>query len=144
MAEQGRHFLFQLPYAQDADGSRYGKNGNDIRYCERSGGFPGNGFPYADRKCKGQRGKRKRITELIRAYDYKPNALAKGLRETKSRVIGMILVDFVNPFTLHCCLPVKRKRERGDIPSSLQVPWETENWRMRIWIQCANSVWPLS
>lgn len=42
--------------------------------------------------------KREKIESLIKKYDFKPNALAKSLRETKSRVIGMIMVDFTNPF----------------------------------------------
>ena len=49
-------------------------------------------------KAKVSEGKREKIERLIREYDYKPNALARSLRETKSRVIGMVLVDFVNPF----------------------------------------------
>ena len=44
------------------------------------------------------REKKEKIDSLIKKYDFKPNALAKSLRETKSRVIGMIMVDFTNPF----------------------------------------------
>lgn len=74
--------------------------------------------------------KRKRITELIRAYDYKPNALAKGLRETKSRVIGMILVDFVNPFyatLLSSCEKEARKRGYSLIVTSTLGDRELED-----------------
>lgn len=42
--------------------------------------------------------KKNRIEELIRQYNFQPNALAKSLRETKSHVIGMILIDFINPY----------------------------------------------
>ena len=42
-------------------------------------------------KAKVSEGKREKIERLIREYDYKPNALARSLRETKSRVIGMVL-----------------------------------------------------
>lgn len=58
--------------------------------------------------------KKRKIEELIRRYDFKPNALAKSLRETKSRVIGMILIDFTNPFyatLLSCC--EKEASQRG-------------------------------
>ncbi|MDO4331085.1 MAG: LacI family DNA-binding transcriptional regulator [Eubacteriales bacterium] len=56
---------------------------------------------------------KEKIEALIRQYDFKPNALAKSLRETKSRVIGMILIDFVNPFyamLLSVCENEARKR----------------------------------
>lgn len=42
--------------------------------------------------------KRERVEELIRQYDYRPNALAKGLRETRRRTIGIVTVDIRNPF----------------------------------------------
>lgn len=42
--------------------------------------------------------KKEKINNLIKRYDFKPNALAKSLRETRSHVIGMIMVDFTNPF----------------------------------------------
>ena len=41
---------------------------------------------------------RKRVTDLITAYDYKPNALAKGLKVKKTNTIGFILPDITNPF----------------------------------------------
>lgn len=64
-------------------------------------------------KAKVSEEKREKIERLIREYDYKPNALARSLRETKSRVIGMVLVDFVNPFyasLLSICEKEARKR----------------------------------
>ncbi len=42
--------------------------------------------------------KREKIENLIEKYDYRPNALAKGLSETKSNVIGIIASDIRNPF----------------------------------------------
>lgn len=42
--------------------------------------------------------KRERIQHYIEKYDYRPNALAKGLSETKSNVIGIIASDIRNPF----------------------------------------------
>lgn len=42
--------------------------------------------------------KREKVEQLIEKYDYKPNALARGLSETKSNVIGIIASDIRNPF----------------------------------------------
>ena len=42
--------------------------------------------------------KKERIEALIKRYDFKPNALARGLSETKSNIIGMIVADIRNPF----------------------------------------------
>lgn len=39
-------------------------------------------------------GKRERIEELIEKYDFKPNAMARGLSETKSKIIGIIAAEF--------------------------------------------------
>jgi len=42
--------------------------------------------------------KREKIEALIEKYDYRPNALARGLSDTKSKVIGIITADIRNPF----------------------------------------------
>ncbi len=42
--------------------------------------------------------KKEKILELIEKYDFKPNALARGLSDTKSKVIGIIAADVRNPF----------------------------------------------
>ncbi|PXV91584.1 LacI family transcriptional regulator [Lachnotalea glycerini] len=42
--------------------------------------------------------KKEKVERLIEKYDYKPNALARGLSETKSNVIGIIASDIRNPF----------------------------------------------
>lgn len=42
--------------------------------------------------------KRVRIQSIIEKYEFQPNALAKGLSETKSNMIGMIVSDIRNPF----------------------------------------------
>lgn len=48
--------------------------------------------------AKVKKEKRERVEELIQLYDYRPNALAKGLRETKRSTIGIVTVDIRNPF----------------------------------------------
>ncbi len=42
--------------------------------------------------------KRERIQALIEKYNFRPNALAKGLSDTRSRVIGVLMADIRNPF----------------------------------------------
>ena len=48
--------------------------------------------------AKVSRAKKERVENIIRKYDFKPNALARGLSETKSNTIGMIVADIRNPF----------------------------------------------
>lgn len=42
--------------------------------------------------------KRKRVEEVIRKYDYRPNVLAQGLSRTNTGVIGFIAADLENPY----------------------------------------------
>ena len=42
--------------------------------------------------------KRKKILEIIEKYNFKPNAMARGLSETKSKIIGILVADVRNPF----------------------------------------------
>lgn len=43
-------------------------------------------------------GKRERVEKLIRKYNFRPNALAKGLSKTHSRMLGMLVPDVRNPY----------------------------------------------
>lgn len=42
--------------------------------------------------------KRRRVEEIIQKYDYRPNALAQGLTNTKTKVIGLLASELINPF----------------------------------------------
>ncbi len=42
--------------------------------------------------------KKERILQLIEKYNFKPNALARGLVDTKSKVIGLLTADVRNPY----------------------------------------------
>lgn len=42
--------------------------------------------------------KKDRVEALIEKYHFKPNALAKGLSDTRSKTIGMIVADIRNPY----------------------------------------------
>lgn len=45
-----------------------------------------------------RREKREKILELITKYNFKPNALARGLADTKTRTIGVLAADVRNPY----------------------------------------------
>lgn len=57
--------------------------------------------------------KRERIEELIEKYEFKPNAMARGLSETKSKIIGIIAADIRNPF--YATLFVECEREANNL-----------------------------
>lgn len=42
--------------------------------------------------------KKERIQAIIDKYNYKPNALARGLSDTRTKVIGVLTADIRNPF----------------------------------------------
>lgn len=42
--------------------------------------------------------KREKVMELIRKYDFKPNMFAKGLKNTRSGVIGLLTASVDSPF----------------------------------------------
>lgn len=42
--------------------------------------------------------KRKRVEEVIKKYDFHPNAVARSLFKKESKTIGFILPDIINPF----------------------------------------------
>ncbi len=42
--------------------------------------------------------KRIRVEELIQKYDFRPNAMARGLSNTQSKIIGQLVPDIRNPF----------------------------------------------
>lgn len=42
--------------------------------------------------------KRKKVLEIVRKYDFKPNALARSLKNTRSSVIGLLTASVHSPF----------------------------------------------
>ena len=42
--------------------------------------------------------KKEKILSIIKKYDFKPNALARGLADTKTRTIGILSADIRNPY----------------------------------------------
>lgn len=58
--------------------------------------------------------KRAKIEELIKKYHFKPNALARGLADTKSKTIGIIAADVRNVFYAEVYVACeKAAHERG-------------------------------
>ncbi len=43
-------------------------------------------------------GKAERVRSVIEKYDFRPNAIAQALSETRTRVIGMVVADALNPY----------------------------------------------
>ena len=42
--------------------------------------------------------KKERVLKLIEKYNFKPNALARGLADTRSKIIGLLTADVRNPY----------------------------------------------
>lgn len=60
--------------------------------------------------------KRLKVEELIKKYDFKPNAMARGLSNTKSKIIGLLAPDIRNPFYATLAIECERAAsERGYI-----------------------------
>lgn len=57
--------------------------------------------------------KKEKIEALIEKYEFKPNAMARGLSETKSKIIGIIAADIRNPF--YATLFVECEREANNL-----------------------------
>lgn len=52
--------------------------------------------------------KRDRVKALVEKYNFKPSALARGLSETHSKVIGMLCPDVRNPFYANMFIECER------------------------------------
>lgn len=58
--------------------------------------------------------KKEKVQSLIEKYDFKPNALAKGLSDTQSKVIGIIVADVRNSYYAEVFVACeKAAREQG-------------------------------
>jgi len=49
-------------------------------------------------RAKVSSGKRDRVLKVIEKYNFRPNTFAKGLAETKSKSIGVLMADVRNPY----------------------------------------------
>ncbi|RWR03328.1 LacI family transcriptional regulator [[Pantoea] beijingensis] len=44
---------------------------------------------------------KQRIEQAISALDYRPNQMARGLKRGRTRLIGLIIADITNPYSVH-------------------------------------------
>lgn len=55
--------------------------------------------------------KKTRVQKVIRKYDFRPNALARGLINVKTKIIGLMVSDIRNPF--YATVAVECEKEIG-------------------------------
>lgn len=55
--------------------------------------------------------KKRRVQEIIRKYDYRPNALAQGLTTTRTRNVGIVAADIENPYYTRIITRISRELE---------------------------------
>lgn len=49
-----------------------------------------------------------RVTEVAGKLGYRPNELARGLKGSRTRTIGLIIADISNPFFADCCKAIEQ------------------------------------
>jgi len=42
---------------------------------------------------------REKVLKVVKELNYHPNALARGLKSQRTKVIGILLPDIINPFS---------------------------------------------
>ena len=82
--------------------------------------------------------KKQRIQEIIDKYNFKPNALAKGLSDTATNTIGIIVADVRNPYYsalfVACEMAAERAGYNVALANSLDVK-EREKSQLDIYLQ---------
>ena len=58
-------------------------------------------------------GTKRRIMDLVERYNFRPNALAQGLAEARSRLIGIVVADIRNPYYAEQRKKAEQKRRGG-------------------------------
>lgn len=75
--------------------------------------------------------KRDKVLALIAKYNFKPNAMAKGLADTKSKIIGIIAADIRNPFYAElfvCCEQAAKEAGYTVMLSNCMSDTAQEEW----------------
>ena len=87
---------------------------------------------------------RERVLACIKEYDYQPNALAKGLQGSQTHLLGVLLTDISNGFSLILQKPLRRKHGNTDTASfcSTVITIRTVSWN--IWMLYAVTGWTVS
>lgn len=58
--------------------------------------------------------KKKKVVKLIRKYDFYPNAMARGLSNKESKIIGLVIPDIRNPFYATIAVECERAANERD------------------------------
>ena len=66
--------------------------------------------------------KKDRILDLINKYNFKPNALAKGLSDTATKTIGIITADVRNPYYSALFVACEMAAEKAGYSVNLKEP----------------------
>lgn len=95
--------------------------------------------------------KKERILNLIDKYNYKPSAVARGLSDTRSRMIGIIVADIRNSFYADMYVACEKAASRegysvmlmnsfGDVDVEKQQIEKLSEWRVDAIIQLGGTV----
>ena len=71
---------------------------NITKIAKEAGVSPSTVSRVISKNAKVSEDKRERVEEVIKKYNYRPNALAQGLINAKTNMIGIIAADLVNPY----------------------------------------------
>lgn len=74
------------------------KNNNIYTIAKEAGVSPATVSRVLNKSVPVSEEKRKRVEAVINKYDYRPNALARGLIKTRTYTIGIIVSDLTNPY----------------------------------------------
>ena len=58
---------------------------------------------------------KERVMELVKAYNYVPNQIAKGLRSKNSNTIGIVTYDIADPYVSQIIVGVESVSKANDI-----------------------------
>ncbi|MDD7738905.1 MAG: LacI family DNA-binding transcriptional regulator [Fusicatenibacter sp.] len=74
--------------------------------------------------------KKQRVEEVIQKYNYRPNALARGLSSTKTHMIGLLAADLENPYYSALITSCEKEiNRRGYVPMISSFYMEDERER---------------
>src|ERR1700738_1087733 len=84
---------------------------------------------------------RERIEEAIAKLDYRPNQMARGLKRGRNRLIGMLLADLTNPYSVEVLQGVEAAGHAlGYMPLFCHAAYEVEMPRRYLQLLTTDSV----
>ena len=85
--------------------------------------------------------RRRRVLKAIEELDYRPNAIARSLKVSRTKTLGVIIPDVSNEFYSEI---VRGTVEGNTITSSCAVPTADRKKRDTRWLCSAKSWWTVS